>query len=282
AFFITTSIAAASLVVPLDRSSEALSYRAAAVSFGTLLAPPIAGYISDIWGFSLAFKIAILTSIVNAVLCSLYRNNLGKPSEEHLRDISWKDAFNRIVIFTTLLAIFGGGVFSAFRSLLQTHYSDLGYPGSYYGLVMAMFSGITTLVRLIVPKLIGKDPSRSYLLALLGYILILIATSLLFVMYKYPNSFVVTAIYGVGFGLTVPTIQHLISYYTERGVRNRAMAIYAIGFDIGGFVGGLTFSYVAELYTYTNAYLVMTSFPIINVFLMLLYMLKYKVKEKSS
>jgi len=281
AFFITTSIAAASLVVPLDRSSVALSYRAAAVSFGTFVGPPIAGYIVDIGGYSWVFKLAIVMAIVNAALCLLYRKNGEVSSEEHFEKLTWRKALNTIVILATVLGIFGGGVFSGFRGLVQTHYRDLGYPGSYYGLIMAMFSGVSTITRLFVPKLTGKDPNRSYLLAVAGYMLLFVGTGLLLVLYPYPESFIVAAIYGVGFGLTVPTIQHLISYYTERAVRNRAMAIYAIGFDVGGFVGGLAFSYVAEFYGYTNAYLVMTFFPLINIAIMSLYILRYSKKYGS-
>lgn len=271
AFFITTSIAAASLVVPIDRSGVALSYRAAAVSFGTFVAPPIAGYIVDIWGYVWAFRLAVVMAIVNTVLCLVHRENKETSSEDHFERHTWRSAFNTVVILATVLAIFGGGLFSGFRGLIQTHYRDLGYPSSYYGLIMAMFSGISTITRLFVPKLTKEDPNKSYLLAVAGYMLLFAGTGLLVILYQYPESFIVAAIYGVGFGFIVPTIQHLISYYTERAVRNRAMAIYAIGFDVGGFVGGLTFSYTAEFYGYVSAYLAMIFFPITNIVIMFLY-----------
>lgn len=103
-------------------------------------------------------------------------------------------------------------------------------------------------------------------IAIVGHVFTSVSMLLLYSVYHIPWSYIVAAIYGLGIGLTIPTQQLLVISSAKPRVRNRAISIYAMGFDVGGFVTPLLFSYVASIKGYHYVYLYLSILPIIAVF----------------
>ncbi len=277
-FFIATSIAAATLAVPPDLSGKALAVRAAFVSLGFLIGPPVGGVIVDrfgyFWAFTLSMAIALLVGFISI---SKHPKGVRKRGKE---GGSWREAITLVVVLGFFITFFAGSYFSSFQALLQANYKDLNIPSSYYGFVMASSSGVSTLVRIGVSKIIRKDVRHCLVLGALGYGIMTLSAIMLYFWYLPPYSYIVGAVMGIGTGFTVPSVQNAIALSTPSRARNRALAIYAMGFDCGSFAGPLTLSLLAQKFGYLAAYSWAKYFPTVSVAICLF--LAYYYRNRSS
>ncbi|HDJ50679.1 MAG TPA: MFS transporter [Thermoprotei archaeon] len=272
AMFVAPSIAAATLIVSEDLVGRSLSYRSATVSLGALVGPVIGGYLVDYVSYSVAFALSAALSALNAIVCALLytRSDITAQLQRSSDRGSWKDAMNLIVILFTATSLIGGLSFFTFRSLLQSHYRDLGYPSSLYGILMACFAAITMILRLTSHRIIGSNLRRLFLISATCYFIVGLGSIVLSRTYMYPWAFIPVAFYGLGFGLLVPAVQSIISMSTMKNVRNRAMTVYAMGYDIGGFVGGIVLGHVAQTFGYSFSYAIIGLLLMINPILVLM------------
>ncbi len=73
---------------------------------------------------------------------------------------------------------------------------------------------------------------------------------------------------GIGMGFTTPTIQFMVISLAPRPVRNRTASVYSMGFDLGGFLGPVAYSVIAEFAGYKFSYLLLTVPSVIAVLLL--------------
>ena len=256
AFFISPSIAAVATVAG-EYAGLALGLRSMLISLGSLVSPVIAGVIVDSYGYVPVFLLAALLAIVVVVLNAPYvRRRVGEGG-----DGSWREALNRTVLILMAVAVCGGGVFMTVSGLLQAHYRDLGYGAKYYGYFMAFFGVASLATRYVAGRLsMRMDPGR---VALAGYSIVALSIALLRWLYWVPASFVVAILYGAGLGLTVPTIQLMAVRSAPERARNRAVAVYAMGFDLGGFIAPNVFGYMAAAWGYETSYAWLVALPLV-------------------
>jgi len=205
--------------------------------------------------------IGIIALCINVPLIERPRH--GGKSTSRVQSIilcSWGDVLNLTIILLTIAALLRGSVFMAISGLVQMHYRDLGLGAIEYG-YFYMVSGIGGVVtRYLGGRLSSKYDPLS--IAIAGHIIMLAGVSLLPYMYLPPHSYLVASLYGLGVGLAVPTQQLVVLSSVRRDLRNRAVAIYATGFDAGRFIGPLLYGYIASTYGYTVSYHFMLLAPI--------------------
>jgi len=283
AMFVAPSIAAASLIVSEELVGKSLSYRSAAVSLGALVGPILGGYLVDYVSYAMAFALAAFLSLLNAIVCIVFHLKTHGRSRFPLEKEkgSWRDAINPTVLLFTVTSFVSGLAFFTFRSLLQSQYKDLGYPSSLYGLLIACFSAITMILRIISPRVLDNGIRRLFVISAICYFVVGLGSIVLSWAYTYPEAYIPVAFYGVGFGFLVPAVQSIISMSTTKNVRNRAMTIYAMGSDLGGFVGGIILGYVAQIYGYELAYMLIGLLLMIDPVLVLLYLRRMKTADIS-
>ena len=171
-----------------------------------------------------------------------------------------------------LAALFNGVLFLSLSGVLQAHYRDLGYEAKTYGYYLMLFGLSSTVSRYIAGKLsTQKNPA---VIALVGHAITVLAVYMLKEMYLAPSSYVVALVYGFGMGLTVPTQQLIVTSSVPEEVRNRAISIYAMGYDLGGFIGPMVYGYIASAYGYNTSYQYMVLIPLAALMLMTYLTLK--------
>ena len=257
AYFISPSIAAVTTAAP-SRVGEALGTRSMLISLAGIAAPPIAGYLVDYVGYILVYLLAAAAAAMSASL-SIAAAKAGRGSNAvSRRDVGgWREAANKYVL-AMMAAVFANGViFLSISGILQAHYRDIGYEASAYGYFM-MLSGVSSMVsRYLAGR--SSEKINPAAIALAGYVVTAASVLMLENTYLVPYSYIVAVIYGVGIGMTIPTQQVIVAKAVSESVRNRAMSIYAMGFDLGGFVGPIILSSIASQagYPITYRYLVL-------------------------
>jgi len=276
AYFISPSIAAVATAAGV-RAGMALGIRSMLISLTAIIVPPLAGALVDSVGYSPVFIMTASLAGSLVILNALEARRVGiRYVGKSLRS-GWREALNKVVILITATALFSGMLFLTLAGILQAHYRDLGYEAKVYGYFM-MYFGLSSIVsRYLAGKLSSeKNPA---MIAAVGHIITAISIYMLKYMYYVPLSYVVALIYGFGIGLTIPTQQLLVAYSVPEDTRNRAMSIYAMGFDLGGFIGPLIYGSIASIYGYVMSYQYLVITPLISITLMSYLALKLSSGE---
>ena len=271
AYFISPSIAAVATAAG-EKAGMALGVRSMLISLTSIAAPPAAGFIVDSVGYALVFivaaALAAFVALFNAI--EARRSRVGITASRHRA--GWREALNKLVVMIAIVALFNGILFLTVSGILQAHYRDLGYEAKLYGYFL-MFFGISSIFsRYMAGKLsTNRNPA---IIALVGHIITATSVIMLRTMYLVPLSYIVALVYGFGIGLTIPTQQLIVSYAVPQEVRNRAISIYAMGFDLGGFIGPMVFGYIASVQGYEFSYQYLVISPVIAAVLMAYVALK--------
>jgi len=276
AYFISPSIAAVATAAGV-RAGMALGIKSMLISLTAIIVPPLAGALVDSVGYSPVFIMTASLAGSLVILNALEARRVGiRYVGKSLRS-GWREALNKVVILITATALFSGMLFLTLAGILQAHYRDLGYEAKVYGYFM-MYFGLSSIVsRYLAGKLSSeKNPA---MIAAVGHIITAISIYMLKYMYYVPLSYVVALIYGFGIGLTIPTQQLLVAYSVPEDTRNRAMSIYAMGFDLGGFIGPLIYGSIASIYGYVMSYQYLVITPLISITLMSYLALKLSSGE---
>ena len=265
AYFISPSIAAVATAAGV-KAGMALGIRSMLISLAAVIVPPLAGALVDSVGYSPVFIMVASLAGFLVILNALEAKRVGIRYVGKSSRSSWREALNKVVMLVTATALFSGMLFLTLAGILQAHYRDLGYEAKVYGYFM-MYFGLSSIVsRYLAGKLSSeKNPA---MIAAVGHIITAISIYMLKYMYYAPLSYVVALIYGFGIGLTIPTQQLLVAYSVSEDTRNRAMSIYAMGFDLGGFIGPLIYGSIASIYGYVMSYQYLVITPLISITLM--------------
>ncbi|OYT45952.1 MAG: hypothetical protein B6U85_08090 [Desulfurococcales archaeon ex4484_42] len=265
AYFISPSIAAVATAAGI-KAGMALGIRSMLISLTSIVVPPLAGALVDSIGYSPVFIMTALLAGFLVILNALEAKRIGFKYVNRSFRSGWREALNKIVALVTITALFNGILFLTLTGILQAHYRDLGYEAKIYGYFM-MFFGLSSIVsRYIAGKLSSqKNPA---LIATIGHIITTASIYMLKHMYYAPLSYIVALIYGFGIGLTIPTQQLLVAYSVPESARNRAVSIYAMGFDLGGFIGPLIYGSIASIYGYIVSYQYLVLIPLVSIALM--------------
>ena len=272
AFFISPSIAAVATAAG-GSAGMALGVRSMLVSLTSVITPPFAGALADSVGYAPVFFISALTaSLLLALNASEVKHTTNKEVKHDAG--GWRDSINKVVLIAAGASLFNGFLFMSLSGILQAHYRDIGYGAKVYGYFMMFFGLSSMLSRYLAGKLSSRvNPA---LTALLGHTINAASILMLRSMYYAPLSYVVALIYGFGMGFTVPSQQLLVAHSVASSVRNRAISIYAMGFDLGGFIGPLTYGYIASTHGYVASYQYMVIAPLSAMALMIYLLLRLR------
>ena len=255
--FISASIAAVSLYGYMEYLYRLLSYRAAAISLSSLVGPPIVAYFVDNYGYSTAFTVISIFGLAATVSSmALPKVVAEKANKKSTGGVILSVLTNKVVLALFILPFINGGIFISLYSLQQDHIYSIGHPAIIFGNLLFVVGIVGLFTRLYAIKIIERFGS----LYTIGLGLALESMGL-FILYGWRGDpiilYIMGVLYGGGIGFTVPSGQYILLSNVEEESRNTASSVYANGFDIGGSIGVILFSYIAEVSSYSTSYLIM-------------------------
>ena len=255
--FISASIAAVSIYGYMEYLYRLLSYRAAAISLSSLVGPPVVAYFVDNFSYSTAFIVISLFGLSAAISSLLLPKAVsGKAGESSTKGIILSVLRNKVVAALFILPLVNGGVFISLYSLQQDHVFSIGHGAIVFGNLLFVIGVVGLFTRLYAIRVIERF--GSLLTIVLGLFLEAIGLFLLVSWSGDPYIlYLMGVLYGGGIGFTVPSGQYILLTSVSEETRNTASSVYASGFDIGGSVGVILFSYVAQIYGFSMSYLIM-------------------------
>ncbi len=280
AFFISASIVGTYYVTD-TRLGEALGMRAAAVALGALVGNATIGPILDNLGYKAAFSLPLALFLSASIASSfLYRSH---PREHHdallnLHNIVYVIT-NRATLLLTVTALIDGATFSLFQATYQQKFRDIGYAATMYSILLTAFSSVS-----IASRILGGRVSNKVAALTSGYILNTITMLIAAHSPALPYAFIPAILYGINLGLIVPNVQYLVITTATR-MRNLATAIYATGFDLGGFSGPtLQGIIISELNYHKITFYTLTLFQTLNALLVIAFskLILSKPKTRSK
>ncbi|MDK2373159.1 MAG: MFS transporter [Candidatus Korarchaeota archaeon] len=261
-FFIAPS--AVAVASTSSRIGLALGLRSMLISLGGVLGPPLAGLLADSLGYWAVFSLAAVSSLTIAAMNADLRRGEGNGKVEQA---GWRDAFRGTVLLSMSLAALGGAALMVILELVQVHYRDLGYGASIFGYFSMFFGAAGLISRYLSGRMAESRPMAAISL---GYGIMLLSLVALSIWYLPPLSYGIAALFGLGLGFTVPAQQYVTIGSVPEGARNRAMALYSMGADVGRFSGPIVMGFIASLLDYSRAYLLTALFPLASAPMLIL------------
>ncbi len=255
--FISASIAAVSLYGYMQYLYRLLSYRAAAISLSSLVGPPVVAFFVDNFSYSTAFLVISIFGF-SAALASLLLPRVvsGRAGDSSTKGIILSVLRNKVVAALFILPLVNGGIFISLYSLQQDHVYSIGLGAIVFGNLLFVIGVVGLFTRLYAIKVIERF--GSLLTIVLGLFLEAVGLFLLVNWDGNPYTlYLMGVLYGGGIGFTVPSGQYILLSSVPEETRNTASSVYASGFDIGGSIGVIFFSYIAQLYGFSMSYLIM-------------------------
>jgi len=252
--FFPSSLSTAVDLAPVGRVGETLGWRGMMFSLGNIIGPAIGGYASDLIGFSGAFALTAVFSIVGALLALIAWREVGDITvqrEEHEK-ASYRELLRVTFVSASLTLFLFAMSYAGVTTYLPALYKSLSLeqrPFGYYMMVIGTFSFMTRLIG-------GRSADRRGPLPVttLGLVLLLIGYLLLNVYTLPPYAYVSAAFIGAGFGLAVPAMQLMALGNLPRRIRTMGSGIYTMFFDLGTLAGQVVLGYVAQVRDYWGVF----------------------------
>lgn len=279
AFFFPASLATAINLAPKGRVGETLGWRGTMFSLSQLIGPAVGGLVADYFGFNFAFFLTILLSLVGFLFVSTaYREVKAKIrfKESEEKKGSYRELVNLSFVGAAISLFFMSFAYSGAYTFLPAYYKVLGLGTGIFGIYASIMGGFSFLTRVFGGR--EADKRGPIPVASAGLLLVTLAYVVLFLYLLPPEAYLSAVVLGMGFGLTVPSLQMLALATLPKNVRGVGSGIYTMFFDLGYLSGPLALGYLAEIKGYESVFLFL---PVLT-FLSLLNLLLLKVLRRKT
>jgi MFS family permease len=224
---------------------------------GQTAGPALGGFLAARFGYHTAFLVVLALSIGGLAILGLREiRSTGpmEPSYSLLGDLRQaatltSDARLLMMLSFTFSIIFAASLRSSF---LPVHLRDRGFSEAYVGLLLSLFAGTATIVRIFFGRIIDALGKRTNILV--SVIAVAIGVGLIPAMPSIAGLGLVLIIFGLGFGISQPLSMVLIADLTDPKRSGLAMGLrftsimlaellgpIVLGFVVAGFGMGAAF-----------------------------------------
>lgn len=237
-------------LAPEDRRGEIIGIYSTMNVLAMALAPALGSFIMSITNsFTVIFSTGLAMAIVSFMAAyTVDEKKLGKKASG---SISILTVFLKKPV---LVGSFTLGTAAAAYGSITTFlpvYAPL--KGIYnVGLFFTFYAVFTILSRVVAGKL--SDRHGRYKVVLPCMILLIVAMGLLATMDSMIIMFIAAALFGMGFGSILPTLNAYIVDEVNEEERSSSLAVFSSFQDIGVCLGAVLFGFIGEFSGYSNMY----------------------------
>ncbi len=249
-------------IIPSSRRAEGIGYFGVNMNIAMAIAPYIAVKIYDAYGFNALILSALLMGSLS-ILTALIIQVPERHKQEHTTPISL-DRFILVkgipILLNQLLIAFGWGTLVAFAVLYG---KEIGIVNS--GIFFLFLAGGIVLSRVNSGKLVDRGYLHiTMVVAILAISIGFVGFALLHNVIFYCFS---ALLMGIGYGTLFPALQTIYNNMAPASKRGTANSTYLTGFDLGIGIGMLLGAWVADLYGFSNMFLMTGAASFVAVFI---------------
>lgn len=275
--YISTANALIATQVPRHKSGYALGTLSTAAVSGVLIGPLIGGFLSDIFGVRPAFFITG-TLIAGSFLLTLFfvKENFTPVEKQEVR--SFKEVFSAlqnpkliIILFFTSMIIQVSN--NAISPILTLYVRDLAGNIANIAFISGMIAAVPGVASLLAAPRLGKwgdkiGTERVLLGALIGSMLLQIPMAFAETPFQFG---VLRFLLGIADGALLPAVQSLLSKNAPRDLTGRIFGYNQSFLYIGNVIGPLIGSSIAAHFGYSDVFLAVAVFILLNVCLVAIF-----------
>jgi predicted MFS family arabinose efflux permease len=247
-----------------DRRESGFGYLTFSAAFGQSLGPVLGGVIASRFGYHGAFFAVLLVSTLGLMIMG-FREPRGSHAPG--RYSLWRDLRHAAgllsnsgmlaVLAFTFAVIFAVSLRTSFLPVLLV---QLGSSEALVGLLISMFAGTSTLIRLFVGRLLQRFSRR----AILAVAILTVAVGLGLVPMLSSVFTVALALctFGLGFGLTQPLSMVMVADLTDPRRSGLGMGIRFMAITLANLLGPVLLGLLVEGFGLHSAFYVSALFVI--------------------
>lgn len=266
----TASSTVATDLIPKGRLGEGMGYFGLASTISMALAPAAGLWIVSYAGFDALFSVSTAMVAIAVALTFLVRYPAVGLSEQKTFSLFEKTAIKPAVVIFFLTMTYG-----AIVSFLAIHANQIGISN------IGPFFSVYAIALFVTRPMSGKlsDKKGSDVMVIPGIICVMAAMVVLALSDTMNGFLVSAALYGVGFGAAMPSLQALSVTNTPPDRRGAANGTFFVGFDLGIGLSSILWGAVSQVVGYSAMFL-WTLIPTLAALIFYL-MTRPKVKRGS-
>ena len=262
ALYNTTSTSLVADSVPAPRLGEAMGFYGMATTLGMAIAPALG---AGILGWSAGYGLVFIVSGLLVVLTGLVSLGIQEPPRQEVKQVAWRDLFNRRAWLPFVLALSASSSFTVILTYLPLLVEARGHGNA--GLFFTVYSLITLVVRAVAGRVSDRFGRG---IAIVPGLLGTGAALAVLALFDTPAGFWASAIiFGLGFGVSNPALSALAVEVVPADQRGSAIATYVAGFELGIGAGSIAFGPILQVYGFTITFLIAAITPALGALLYL-------------
>jgi len=247
AMFFPASLSTAVDLAPPSRVGETLGWRSTMFGISQLFGPAFGGFIADLYGFTIAFLLTVVFSLIGFILVFIpYRKDrmLVKKREKG-KGFKIKSLTNIAFLIASIGVFINAFAYSNVITFLPALYKSIGLGTSAFGIYASVVGGFSIFTRIFGGR--EADKRGPALVASVGFGLMTGGFILLNSFTTPPLSYLSAVLLGMGLGFVVPALQFLALGNLPKEVRGFGASIYTMFFDLGFMSGPVLLGYYIQL-----------------------------------
>ena len=255
-------------MAPRPRLGEGMGFYTLAVGAPMAIAPAVGMWLAHRGDYVALFLLSALLTAVSLVLCLLipfpHRSRPPAPSSRP----SISSLFERSSLFPAAMMFLLTVTYGPILSLLVLYGVDRGLGN--VGLFFTVYAVVLTVTRPLGGRLAdgwGFEPTAAAGLVFVGAGLLILASA---------HSMVVllasAALYGVGYGMTQPSLQAIVIHRVAPARRGAATATFLIAYDLGLAVGSVAAGFLAAVLTLGGVFAFSAVLAVVAIVFLLIHM----------
>ena len=237
----------ATLDSPLRRESE-FGYLTFSAAFGQSLGPVLGGVIASRFGYHAAFLAVLLVSSLGLMIMAFREpRGLRAPGQyslgrdlRHARTLLSHSGMLAILSFT-FVVIFAVSLRTSFLPVLLL---QRGSSEALVGLLISLFAGTSTVIRLFMGRLL-QSFSRKIMLAL-STLAVALGVGFIPLLSSDFTIALVLCTFGLGFGLTQPLSMVMVADLADPRYSGLTMGVRFMAITLASFLGPVLLGFVVE------------------------------------
>lgn len=264
AMFFPASLSTAVDLAPPGRVGETLGWRSTMFGVSQLFGPAFGGFIADMYGFTIAFLLTVVFSLIGLILVFIpyKKDRTIIKKREKGKGFKIGSLTNMAFLIASIGVFMNAFAYSNVITFLPALYKSIGLGTSAFGVYASVVGGFSIFTRIFG----GREADRRgpALVASAGFGLMTGGFILLNSFTAPPLSYLSAVLLGMGLGFVVPALQLLALGNLPKEVRGFGASVYTMFFDLGFMGGPILLGYYIQLKgSYEAVFLIL---PMISAF----------------